>query len=871
MTSLSVRLALLGVGVLAIWWWRRDAAWRSLARRVSHWELVADGSQPEDLAVAGAAMAAALNATKSQRAGFVVHRWSAQGVNRVAVTLWGASTPRVIVDSVAAAVGAKPSSIDHVPLPLGRATKLAQAQRRDWVPGGPDNVVAELGLVPARVAESFTRAEGDAFVSVSIEPVRRWEVHRLRRWIDARSGARRSVGAGEARGVESVLRQRGVSALSRCRVIAGAPNSAAALDLAGGFAHQVPAFDFEVLPELVGDRLGRAAAAAGVGGVTGLCWLNGAELAVVALAALTVALTITAGLGHLGPNLADRRRRRLLHSAGLIPGSAPHYLSPRRALVAVVATIRDWDKERPGWQHTICHPHRRDLMCLAPPQVAALCALAGPLDVTVATTDTLRRQAPPAVRSTIGGRIGFDPGGWAVRVPDKDRHLGVFVAGDPGSGKSTLLTHLWGSDLVARAYGAQAGAGAQRDGRMALIWLETKGDGAARAAAMARRVGYSDRHFLLLDVTATTGPRLELLDRSDPARTATAFVEAMRYAFKAGAIEESSAGVLTSAVRVALAAAHCGDDELARTNPLLLALTLLGGDGDPGAQAALLDRLRGRVAEPTSVTAGAGGVAEAFARLERPDRSSLGGGGEDPLAAALRNFDRYMAMTARERNGLFEPSRNKLGPNTLGAAVRLFTPDTTRRTVTFRDILTHYGVAIINLGGTQENSAHTDLLGQRLASMALYLLWDEIQAMCPNWKEEGKSVGVFSDELSDISGRGSGLDVIMAMFDQGRSRGVQLALATQRLGQLPEHTKEAVLSMGTKVYLSHENLDMATAAARDITGDAPGSFTYRDIREMPIMEGAARVRIGGEAQPPFTLVVPPDDSFDRDTYWDDHR
>ena len=870
-TGLLTRLALLGFGAVAVWWWRRDAAWRSLARRVSHWELVADGSRPEDLAVAGAAMAAALNATKSQRAGFVVHRWSAQGVNRVAVTLWGANSPRVIVDAVAAAVGAKPSPIDHVPLPLSRATRLAQAQRRDWVPGGPDNVVTELGLVPARVAESFARAEGDAFVSVSIEPVRRWEVHRLRRWIDARSGARRSVGAGEARGVESVLRQRGVSALSRCRVIAGAPGSAAALDLAGGFAHQVPAFDFEVVPELVGDRVLRATLAAGAGVLAGVCWLRGSVFAAAALGASTVALVAVAALGHLGPNLADRRRRRLLRSAGLIPGSAPHYISARRGLLAIAATLRDWDKERSGWQHTICHPHRRDLMCLAPPQVAALCALAGPLDVTVAAAETLRRQAPPAVRATVGARIGFDPDGWAVRVPDKDRHLGVFAAGDPGSGKSTLLTHLWGSDLVARAYGAEAGAGPQRDGRMALIWLETKGDGAERAAAMARRVGYADHHFLLLDVTATAGPRLELLDRSDPARTATAFVEAMRYAFKAGAIEESSAGVLTSALRLALAASRSGDDELTRANPILLALTLLGGDGDPGAQAALLDRLRGRVAEPTPVTAGAGGVAEAFARLDRPGRLGLAGGGEGPLAAALRNFDRYMAMTARERNGLFEPSRNKLGPNTLGAAVRLFTPDPTRRTVTFRDILTHYGVAIINLGGTQENSAHTDLLGQRLASMALYLLWDEIQANCPNWKEEGRSVGVFNDELSDISGRGSGLDVIMAMFDQGRSRGVQLALATQRLGQLPEHTREAVLSMGTKVYLSHENLDMATAAARDITGDAPGSFTYRDIREMPIMEGAARVRVGGEAQPPFTLVIPPDSSFGHDTYWEDRR
>jgi hypothetical protein len=346
----------------------------------------------------------------------------------------------------------------------------------------------------------------------------------------------------------------------------------------------------------------------------------------------------------------------------------------------------------------------------------------------------------------------------------------------------------------------------------------------------------------------------------------------MRYAFKAGAIEESSAGVLTSALRLALAASSTADVELARANPIRLALTLIGGDGDPGAQAALLDRMRGLVAEPSPVVVGACGVAEAFAGLDRPDQHVLAGGGEDPLGAALLNFDRYMSMSARERHGLFEPARNKLGPNTLGAAVRLFTPDPARRTVTFRDILTHYGVAIINLGGTEENRAPTDLLGQRLASMALYLLWDEVQAHCPNWKEEGSSVGVFSDELSDISGRGSsGVDVVMAMYDQGRARGVQLALATQRLGQLPAPTSEAVLSFGTKVYLSHENLDMATAAARDITGDAPGSFTVRDIREMPIMTGAARMRIGGEAQPPFTLVVPPDDSFDRSHYWDDRR
>ena len=1305
----AARVSLLGLGVALVWWWRRDSAWRSRGRTATHWELAADGSRPEDLAVAGAAMAAALDAIKSQGAGLVIHRWSADGVARVAITVWGARSPRVIVDAVANAVGAKAAALEHVPLPLGRGTVLAQAQRRDWVPGGPDNVITQLGLVPTRVAESFARAAGDAFVSVSIQPVRRWEVHRLRRWIDARSGARRSVGAGEARGVESVLRQRHVAALSRCRVVAGAPDTAAALDLAGGFAHQVPAFDFEVRPELIGDRLLRGALSGIAGLVAALYWLADARAAAAAVGATALALLMASAAGHLGPSVADRRRRRLLASAGLIPGAPPHYVSLRRAVVAVALTARDWDKSRPGPQHSNCHPHRRDLICLAPPQVAALCALAGPLDVNVATAETLRRQAPPAVRSSPGARIGYDPDGWAVRIPDRDRHLGVFCAGDPGTGKalgvhervptpcgwstmgklqpgdrvfddagnptevvavsevmigrecfevafsdgtriladgdhlwrtetvagrlrrrrhryrrpvrrplgtpgevaavraalaitpagatttlpdlgrelgwyprgpwqrlyrwssgglpamparnrlfdrtgvlevtlrrllepqcdqrcrtprsvpittrairdslriggklnhavpvapplrlatadlpieprllglwlgdgdsagagfttadpelladfaavgyvtrfvsrchysisrapaaeagsarvpalaarlralgvlgnkhiprpylrssedqrrqllsglldtdgtvdpggqvvftstsarlsqdvhelacslgyratmregraklggrdcgpkwdvafstmdevfglrrkqeahrtrhrgttsartgsryivdvrpvgsipvrciqvtnpsgmflvgpsmipthnSTMLTHLWGSDLVARAYGVEPGAGPQRRGRMALIWLETKGDGAARAAAMAQRVGYGDDHFLLLDVTATSGSRLELLDRSDPDRMATAFVEAMRYAFEPGAIMEASAGVLTAAIRVALAATACGDPEIARANPISLALTLLGGDAEPAAQAALLDRLRARVTEPSPVGATSGGIAAAFAPVERPDEPALRGRQEDPLAAALRGFDRYMNMAPRERNSLFEPSRNKLGPNALGAAGRLFAPDPTRRTVTFREILTHHGVAIVNFGGTQENSAHTDLLAQRLASMALYLLWDEIQASCPNWQAEGRSVGVFSDELSDISGRGSKADVIMTMFDQGRARGVQLALATQRLGQLPERTQEAALSMGAKVYLGHENLTTATEAARDITGDTPGSFGPRDIREMPPMQGAARLRIGGEAQAPFTLLIPPDDSFDRDSYWEDRR
>ncbi|MDQ6798222.1 MAG: hypothetical protein M3011_09450, partial [Actinomycetota bacterium] len=667
----ALRLSLLGAAVALVWWWRRDAAWRSRGRGATHWELSADGSRPEDLAVAGAAMAAALDAIKSQGAGLVVHRWSADGVARVAITVWGAGSPRVIVDAVANAVGAKSAALDHVPLPLGKGTILAQAQRRDWVPGGPDNVITQLGLVPTRVAESFARADGDAFVSVSIQPVRRWEVHRLRRWIDARSGARRSVGAGEARGVESVLRQRHVAALSRCRVIAGAPDAAAALDLAGGFAHQVPAFDFEVQAELVGDRLLRGLVSGVIGLVAGLNWLAGARATSVALAAIAFCLLMASAAGHLGPSVADRRRRRLLASAALVPGAPPHYVSLRRAFVALVVTARDWDKSRLGLQHSDCHPHRRDLVCLAPPQVAALCALAGPLDVNVATAETLRRQAPPAVRSSPGARIGYDPDGWAVRIPDRDRHLGVFCAGDPGTGKSTMLTHLWGSDLMARAYGVERGAGPQRQGRMALIWLETKGDGAARAAAMARRVGYGDDHFLLLDVTATTGPRLELMDRSDPDRMATAFVEAMRYAFEPGAIMEASAGVLTAAIRVALAATGCGDSDIAAANPISLALTLLGGDAEPAAQAALLDRLRGRVSEPSSVAATTGGIAEAFAPVERPDQSAVRGRHEAPLAAALRGFDRYMNMAPRERNSLFEPSRNKLGPNALGAAGRL--------------------------------------------------------------------------------------------------------------------------------------------------------------------------------------------------------
>ncbi|MHB8246110.1 MAG: hypothetical protein ACYDGN_12305 [Acidimicrobiales bacterium] len=96
----------------------------------------------------------------------------------------------------------------------------------------------------------------------------------------------------------------------------------------------------------------------------------------------------------------------------------------------------------------------------------------------------------------------------------------------------------------------------------------------------------------------------------------------------------------------------------------------------------------------------------------------------------------------------------------------------------------------------------TEDVRKTASSMILWVLWDAIKRECNDWQRMGRSIAVYCDELWTIAGSHSAEahPVIAEMFDGGRSFGLQLAFATQRLGQLPPGRP------GCDAQLCHEGL-----------------------------------------------------------------
>lgn len=418
---------------------------------------------------------------------------------------------------------------------------------------------------------------------------------------------------------------------------------------------------------------------------------------------------------------------------------------------------------------------------------------------TAALTAT-RRAAPDVMTTPAGVPIGVDAAGRRCWLADRDRQWGVILFGDPGTGKTTAALNLLAGDCQAIA------AGQQRT----VIWIETKGEGAERASTVVEANGVTP---VVLNIAVADGLWLELVDRSDPTRAGQLLSEAMRYAFEPGDIQAHSQSVLTAAFRAAASVSNVAAAELGFPAPLNLveaALVLLGTDAE--ARRAL-----GRAASPEH-------------------------------RAALAQYV-GANLTAYERRRQVDAPTNKL--NALLPARGLF-DGANRYWATFDYLLAEPRAVVVNVnppsGAT--STGYTDQTAQRVAAMVMYVLWDAIQRCCDSWQQQDRSVAIYSDELRDIAGfGGDGLDVVRAIADQGRSRGVMPVFATQRPRQLIPGTREAVMSFGTRGYFRLESQDEAGAAADDLDS----AYTAGEIRSLPVGSCVLRTRRDGQAQPAFTL------------------
>jgi hypothetical protein len=435
------------------------------------------------------------------------------------------------------------------------------------------------------------------------------------------------------------------------------------------------------------------------------------------------------------------------------------------------------------------------------------------------------------------------------------------VIGDPGQGKSSLLLSVWASDLMARS-DEYARA---KECKRAMIWLETKGEGAQRTLRVAAAMGYDEQTLCFVDVTSTTGWQLDLVDWNNTAASAEALAEAMRYAFPDRSIMDDSEETLKLVLALALAITKTrGILEAAGCTPnqgyMRTAHQLLGGDPVQDYRqrlCAVIERTLGMAAEPKGGNKGAKGRFSEVRAGAAPTEIVFPGLNTD-LGIAYRGYASKLRSRTADTEGVFSAPRNKISK--LLDAKSLWHMDAGRPRVSFAQMLTARMAAVINLGGEH---GFPDELRERLGAMLTYLLWQAIKANCDNWDRAGRSVAIYADELADIAGTGNAgsQDVVRSMFDGGRSRGVWCNFATQRLEQLPPGTAGAALSANSKVYLRQENPHAAEAAAHDLVGTEEGSFTATDIRRLPPMVGVARLHVDDALPPAFSICVVHDDQL----------
>ena len=883
MTVLVIAALLLA----AVWVPRLLASqqWQHLARNADTFILTPTGHRPDSLAAVGAAVSAfATRISADRNAGVTVHRYRQDQTVRVALTVYGHPNPEQVANQIAGAVNATATPVAfQLPPHTGRLWYVRRLDYRGRTPS--DTVLPEPAQLADWVSTAMSAAGDGTCVSATMEPVRELDRQLLRRWHMARAGRSddmESVGPGRALNV---------------RIVTFDPSDdVGAQNLAGGITEQLHRFPFNTTARPVTSLRTAISTASALVPLLVVGGTSSRAVAIAAAALLAAAATMKTGLNVPW----DRARKRDLacHQHGVVPIERTPLLSPMRFVRYALGWFSpDGNVQMVGRQRSIGYPYPRTVLVMNSQQAGMLLSLPSAHDtasVRAAASDvaaaadivTTSRDTTHAA----GTLVGHDPRGNPVRFLDVDRKHGVFIAGEAGSGKSVAVARLFQQDAAARVNPDVQ----RRNGQMAMVWFETKGQGADEAEQSLHDIGYPEGAYLRLDLNAHIGPRLELLDRNDPAGTADRLVGALTYAFETQSVGPRAAEALQVAFTLALhitpdiaEAAGMGRE---RPNIMWATVLLLQPTKRDTPKQALLDALQyaaneqhtahrransrtqqrnselAQLGAPTPDSDSDHAVVAPFPADSDGDRDHAvvapfpADSSRDaatttgiPIVDALRAWLYYEhAFSAREWANVFESPRNKIAA--IARTQGLWTPDDTRTEVSFRDLLHWHGVLIINTGASPYGRAD-DLTRQRLAAVCLYLLWQDIQRTCTGWLDQQRSIGLYSDELSALSGTGSGSDVIREMRDLGRAYGVQPVFATQRLDQLPQRTASSALGFGTRMYFQTESIDAATEAAADLNGGNDTPWTTDDLRGLDVGQAITRMRLNGAGQPPFVLHV----------------
>jgi len=611
-------------------------------------------------------------------------------------------------------------------------------------------------------------------------------------------------------------------------------------------AAALPGFDVDVDTQILSTRF-RAVITGGVGtGIgVGSLWLHQPPMMEAHHPLITATATAIGLLGAVGlelgllPTRAHSLRKHALNAAFPAPRKRRGRPAPPRKAGGT--------EEKPIKESDGGYPLARDTFLVGPVVLVGL--VAPHAGAASGSSVTNERAAPAAMLDpAIGMSIGTAEDK-NVHLPEADLYTGVAIIGRPGSGKSVALRSMFAFQLLERR------AGSGRPGfpgaANTLIAFESKG---AEGADMYRRWGAA--------VPGTPGQQTVVVEVADPDTWAIDmfdvpgtleersrfFTNMLVYCFNDGAIMGRSydalvatlsgalvvdrdiaeaAGVLVAADAITDPAEPGYADGLpGLRSPIFYAYLLLGGQGDPrgAALANAISDAAVRTAKIKNPTAAESARTEILADAENRLAPFYGPG-----------------VTPAQRRSLVEAARNKMAD--LMAAESWWSPK--RRKVTWKSILEGHRSIVINTGVSTSGRQMEERTTGYFSAMLSYSLKDAIQRNCSGWRDQGRSVTIFSDELALLAGASP--EVVTWFHDQGRSYGVRPIFATQRIGQLDKLVQESLLDYSTVFWFQEAASATAKVAVEDLVVDL-SSWTTADVVGLPLYWAIIRTHVRGVRQ-----------------------